>query len=248
MGKSRKQVMTVEDSLNKVKEWNLYQAYGKFNISYEELIDSVRDGIRDLIHKYYNTETENLLHRNYSSQLSMEHDEVPESLIDRPLKIVISELSSHSVIQCLKGLLFESRAQNILSFTDADAKNIFTTLCNKILEANELRNKIIHSTSHVWSIPNFIAGDGINSSNKSPLKENMVSLFSRYEKVSKSGYDYQTALIQISDLENYNDQINKLNDYVFALKQFIQNGKLDINKFEGLSEIELKAKHKSHND
>jgi hypothetical protein len=239
--------LTMEESLNKLKEWNLYQAYGKFNISYEELIDKVRDCIRLLIHKYYNTEQENLLHRDYSSQFSMKHDEVPESLVDRPLKIVISELTGHSIIQCLRGLLFELRAQNILSFTDEQAKEIITTLCNKLIEANELRNRIIHSTSHVWSLSPFIGGSGTYSPDKlSTINENNIFLFSRYEKVSKSGYDYQIAKFEISDLEIYNEQIGKLNHYVFALKQFIVKGTLQIKSFERLSEIELKTKHISH--
>ena len=68
----------MENTLNNIKAWDLYHAYGKFNISYEGLIDSVRDCIRDILHKYYNTGSENLLHRNYTSQLGMHQDEVLE--------------------------------------------------------------------------------------------------------------------------------------------------------------------------
>jgi hypothetical protein len=236
----------MEESLNTVKEWDLYHAYGKFNISYESLIDNVRDCVRDLLHKYYDTNDKNLLHRSYDSIFDIKEEEVPENLIDRPLKLVVSEMSSASVINCLKGLLFELRAQSILSFTDQDAKTIITLLCNKIIEGNELRNKIIHSTSHVWNIPTLISSDEpLSNRELQRIRENDVLLFSRYERVAKDGYDYQTATFKISDFHNYNGELQKLNNFIFALREFIRSGKLDAIKFSGLQEIQLKTKHKS---
>ena len=238
----------MDEILTDIKEWDLYHSYGKFNISYETLIDRTRSCVVTLIHKYYQTETENRLHRKYTEQFSLKHDEVPENLVDRPLKIVISELSSFSIIQCLKGLVFELRGQNILSFSEKEEK-IFTTLFNKIDEANQLRNKIIHSTSQVWTFPIITPMRKGNSSKKAKqVKESSVSLYSRYEKVAKTGYNYQTAIFKISDLENYNVELIKLDGFLFALTRYISTGKLEIGKFDGLSEIDLKTKHKTHTD
>src|SRR5438876_268602 len=138
-----------KNSLDIVKEWDLYHAYGRFNISFEKIIARIRSAIMSIIYKNYNI-VDDL------------EDGVPESLVDRPLKIILSDTTSSSLIKYLKGLLYESNKKNVLNFTK-DEEKILLLLCNKLNDANELRNKIIHSTSSVWNLPENFIGYGEES-------------------------------------------------------------------------------------
>ncbi len=198
-----------EDTL---REWDLFHAYGKFNIEYESLIDSIRESIICLVRLSYDIKEE------YPEDIS-------ESMVDRPLKIILSEATSASLIKYYKGLLFEfseetllslNKKESVLSFNKKE-EEIIKKLYQKILNANELRNKIIHSTWSMWKIPKIFN-----------TKENNISLFSKMGKVVADGYGYKSALYKLSDFDTYNDELEKLEICVNEMKRFIRTGKLNI--------------------
>lgn len=234
----------MEDHLNNIRAWDLFHSYGKFNILYEIFVENLRECNRGLIHKHYETKKENKLHRKYRSLFIVDHDDIPENLWDRPLKIILSELPSDSLIKCLKGLLFESRTQGILAIGENEVKSYINPLFKKMIACNELRNKIIHSTSHICKVRTFFGRSKLNASGK--IKDDPVAFFSRKEKVSSKGLNYETALYSSSDFDLYNEQLEKLNVFMFFLKRFINSNKEEWENFDGLTAINFTPKHKSH--
>ena len=94
--------------------WNLFKAYGEFNIKFEGIVDRFRKLLIDLVKKYYGFEVD------WEDENT---DRLPEYMQDRLLKIILHDDGAMAIIEKCRSCFMDSTSQEVVSILKANQIN-----------------------------------------------------------------------------------------------------------------------------
>ncbi len=128
-------------------QWNLFKAYGEFNLHFESIVANFRELLIELVRRYYGFD------RDWEDEAT--DAPLPDNLQDRLLKIILHDDGAMAIIEkcrsCFMDItstevinIFKSNDIKPLKISDFD-KRFANQLFKKALEIVKLRNNLIHS-------------------------------------------------------------------------------------------------------
>lgn len=139
--------MMQRDAYDELNKWELYKAYGHFNLAFEDLVACFRSFIVELVKVYYGF--------NVDWEDAETTHELEGHLQDRLIKIILSDSGASDILEkwraCIKDMSNQD-VQKVLIENDVEplafSKNqimLVDLVYKKSLELIRLRNVIIHS-------------------------------------------------------------------------------------------------------
>jgi hypothetical protein len=201
--------------------WNLFKAYGEFNIKFEGIVDRFRKLLIDLVKKYYGFEVD------WEDENT---DRLPEYMQDRLLKIILHDDGAMAIIEKCRSCFMDSTSQEVVSILKANQINpinlnifdiqVAELLFKKAIQLVNVRNILIHTNFN----EDFFGWN--------PLTE----LKGAKDKKIAKGFKEVNYIFVLTNLELFNEQMEKFYLHIRKLQFAIYNEEENFNEND-LNEI-----------